>query len=75
MTPIAVLWPGREEFQGREGFPASPRRAFRMLRRMVSRRRTYTQLSSLDDWTLKDLGLHRSEIAAVALDPTRGRSS
>jgi len=75
MTPIAVLWPGRGEFQGREGFSASPRRAFRMLRRMVSRRRTYTQLSSLDDWTLKDLGLHRSEIAAVALDPTRGRSS
>jgi uncharacterized protein YjiS (DUF1127 family) len=71
MTAIATLWPSRSAFKGAQSFSASPYHPFRMLHKMVSRRRTRTQLGNLEDRMLKDIGLHRSEIEAIALNPNR----
>ena len=46
----------------------SARRAFAGFAKRMAARRTIAQLSALDDRTLHDIGLHRSEIASRALD-------
>jgi uncharacterized protein YjiS (DUF1127 family) len=66
MTAIATLLPSRSAHAGSEGFSTPLRHARRMLHEMLSRRRTYAKLGSLDDRMLKDIGLHRSEIETVA---------
>ena len=52
-------------------------KAFAGIRTMMAHRRTVAQLRALDDRTLHDVGLHRSEIDSLALgrgsDRFRGR--
>ena len=52
-------------------------RAFATFRKRMAARRTIAQLRALDDRTLHDIGLHRSEIASrgleVGADRIRGR--
>ncbi|HVL72342.1 MAG TPA: DUF1127 domain-containing protein [Beijerinckiaceae bacterium] len=48
---------------------AGSRRAYRMVRRSLARHRTRMILSGLDDRTLRDIGLHRSEIAGIVWNP------
>jgi hypothetical protein len=43
-------------------------RAFAGFAKRMAARRTIAQLSALDDRTLHDIGLHRSEIASRGLD-------
>ena len=43
-------------------------RAFGGFAKRMAARRTIAQLSALDDRTLHDIGLHRSEIASRGLD-------
>ena len=43
-------------------------RAFVGFAKRMAARRTIAQLRALDDRTLHDIGLHRSEIASLALD-------
>ena len=43
-------------------------RAFAGFAKRMGARRTIAQLRALDDRTLRDIGLHRSEIASLALD-------
>jgi uncharacterized protein YjiS (DUF1127 family) len=43
-------------------------RAFAGFAKRMAARRTIAQLRGLDDRTLHDIGLHRSEIASLALD-------
>ena len=43
-------------------------RAFARFAKRMAARRTIAQLRALDDRTLHDIGLHRSEIASRALD-------
>jgi uncharacterized protein YjiS (DUF1127 family) len=43
-------------------------RAFARFANRMAARRTIAQLRALDDRTLHDIGLHRSEIASRALD-------
>jgi uncharacterized protein YjiS (DUF1127 family) len=71
MAAIATLWPSRSAHAGSEGFSTPLRSARRMLHEMLSRRRTYAHLGSLDDRMLRDIGLHRSEIEPVAFNPNR----
>jgi uncharacterized protein YjiS (DUF1127 family) len=43
-------------------------RALAAYRRRRNERATYVALSNLDAWTLRDLGLHRSELLSVAAE-------
>ena len=71
MTAIATLWPSRLAHAGSQGFATPLRHARRMLHEMLSRRRAYAHLGSLDDRMLRDIGLHRLEMEATALNPNR----
>ncbi len=41
--------------------------AWRGIRKRMRTRRTIAQLRTLDDRTLKDIGIHRSEIVSIGL--------
>jgi len=45
---------------------ATALKAFVGLRRHIAARSTFAQLSALDDRTLRDIGLDRSELASVS---------
>ena len=50
------------------GFARSAGKALARFRKAMAERRTIAQLRAPDDRTLHDIGLHRSEIASLALD-------
>lgn len=63
-VPIAA--PGRDP-------AALVRRFLHALARRQARRRNLLQLYALDDGTLKDIGLHRTELSSVVHEGVRRR--
>jgi uncharacterized protein YjiS (DUF1127 family) len=69
MTALAIALSGSGAGLVARRVLAGSRRAYRMVRRSLARHRTQVILSRLDDRTLRDIGLHRSEIPSIVWNP------